>query len=429
MDHGVFTLCNAWVALRGDFLTVVEESRLLLDLSREVTGSLDLQEVLDKSLSALRKLIDFGGGAIQLIDDGALVAAATDPPASEDAKNLRIPVGQGVSGTIAKTCEPIYIPDITIDPRVHWRGRTDGVSGGVRSYFGAPLIMRGQAIGVVQIDAPRVDAFTQESRALVLAFLPTIAAAVQNAQTYEHEQQTVRELREAERLHTDFLAVVSHELRTPLTSLSGFASLLAERVDSLDRNLIAESGQRIYRAGQRLERLIADILDLSRIEHGVLRTVLSPVPCEPLLREVAVDVQKTHDVRFDLSAHVPLVVADPDRLRQVFANLVGNAAKFSPPGSVIEITAVPNADTVEVSIRDYGKGIPADKLEKIFTRFFQVEPAATRQQGGLGIGLYLVKQLCDRMGATVTVRSVCDEGSTFTVALRRAPRAERASER
>jgi signal transduction histidine kinase len=429
MDLSANTLCNAFVAVRGDFLTIVEESRLLLDLSRDVTGSLDLQAVLDKSLGALRKLIDFGGGAIQLIDGDALVAAATDPPASEDAKNLRIPVGRGVSGTIAKTCEPIYIPDIAVDPRVHWRGRTEGVSGGVRSYFGAPLIMSGAAIGVVQIDAPRVDAFTQESRALVLAFLPTIAAAVQNAQTYEREQRTVAELREAERLHADFLAVVSHELRTPLTSLSGFASLLAERVDSLDRNLIAESGQRIYRAGQRLERLIADILDLSRIEHGVLRTTISPVTCEPLLREVAADVQKTHEVRFDVPAYIPLVLADADRLRQVFANLLGNAAKFSPAGSTIEVAVRPTPDTVEVSILDHGKGIPADKLEKIFTRFFQVEPATTRQQGGLGIGLYLVKQLCDRIGATVRVQSVCDEGSTFTVSLRRAPRAERASER
>lgn len=408
--------------MRGDVLSIVEESRLLLDLSRDVTGSLDLQEVLDKSLRALRQLIDFGGGAIQLIEDDALVAAATDPPASEDAKNLRIPVGQGVSGAIAKTCEPIYIPDITADPRVHWRGRLDGVSVGVRSYFGAPLIMRGQPIGVVQIDAPAVDAFPTTARALVLAFLPTIAAAVQNAKLYEEEQLTVAELREAERLHADFLAVVSHELRTPLTSLSGFASLLAERMDSLDHDLIVECGQRIYRAGQRLERLIADILDLSRIEHGVLRTEVAPVELEPLVREVALDVSESHTVKLELEENLPRVLADADRLRQVLANLIGNAAKFSPRGSTIRVEARRHGDVVDLRVIDRGRGIAAEKLDRIFTRFFQVEPAATRQQGGLGIGLYLVKHLCERMGATVSVESEVGKGSTFTVSFRRAPR-------
>jgi GAF domain-containing protein len=155
------------------------DPRLFIELSREVTGAPTLQEVLDRSFAALRRLVDFDGGALQLIEDDHLFAAATDPPASPEALTVRIPVGQGVSGRIAADGEPIYISDITTDERVHPEGRKRGLSpGGVRSYFGAPLIMDGAPIGVVQIDSPRVDAFSLEDRTRVLTFLPTIAAAV-----------------------------------------------------------------------------------------------------------------------------------------------------------------------------------------------------------------------------------------------------------
>lgn len=158
----------------------VGDPRLFIELSRDVTGASTLQEVLDRSFAALRRLVPFGGGALQLIEDDHLVAAATDPPAEPEALTVRIPVGQGVSGRIAADGEPIYISDITTDERVHPEGRKRGLSpGGVRSYFGAPLIMDGAPIGVVQIDAPQVDAFSLEDRARVLTFLPTIAAAVQ----------------------------------------------------------------------------------------------------------------------------------------------------------------------------------------------------------------------------------------------------------
>src|SRR5439155_17418741 len=115
------------------------------------------------------------------------------------AKQVRIPVGKGISGTIAETGEPIYIPDILADPRVPPLRMRKGVSPDVRSYFGIPLIMRGRLVGVLQIDSPFVDAFPQEMRAHVLMFVPTIAAAVQNAQLFDRQRAAVERLRETER--------------------------------------------------------------------------------------------------------------------------------------------------------------------------------------------------------------------------------------
>ena len=160
--------------------------RLLLDLARDVTGRLDLNEVLASSFVALRQLLPFGGGSIQLLDEsGAVVRlAAADPPATPEAYETLIPVGQGIGGRIVSSGEPRYIPDILLDPDVPaWRA----TSAGVRSYFGVPLITEGASIGVLQIDSPDVDPWSEEDRFTVLAFTPIVAAAIQNARLFERE--------------------------------------------------------------------------------------------------------------------------------------------------------------------------------------------------------------------------------------------------
>ena len=160
--------------------------RLLLDLARDITGRLDLDEVLAASFVALRQLLPFGGGSIQLLDEsGAVVRlAAADPPATPEAYETLIPVGQGIGGRIVSSGEPRYIPDILLDPDVpSWRA----TSAGVRSYFGVPLITEGTSIGVLQIDSPDVDPWSEEDRFTVLAFTPIVAAAIQNARLFERE--------------------------------------------------------------------------------------------------------------------------------------------------------------------------------------------------------------------------------------------------
>lgn len=398
----------------------IDEARLLLDLARKVTASLDLQDVLDKSFLALRRLVDFGGGAIQLVEEGALRAAATDPPATPEALSVRIPVGQGISGTIAATGEPCYIPDIWADPRVHPEGRAKGVSSGVRSYFGGPLILGGEPIGVVQIDSPAADAFDEPARARVLAFLPTIAAAVQNALMFERERETLQRLEETQRIQRDFLMVVSHELRTPLTSVSGFGYTLERHAPALDAETVAEIGQRIWRAGRRLERVMGDLLDLAQIERGTFTIAVVATPVEPIVHDCAREQQDDHRIAVSVEPRLPPVMADPERLHQALGNLLSNARKFSGPAAPIEISARAEETRVAVSVTDHGRGIPGELRARVFERFFQAEPATTRTTEGMGIGLYMVKQLCARMGAEVDLESAPGAGARFTIRLRRA---------
>ncbi|MGQ0434570.1 MAG: GAF domain-containing sensor histidine kinase [Microthrixaceae bacterium] len=393
-----------------------KHSHLLLELSRDVTANLDLQEVLDTSLKALRCLVDFGGGAIQLIDGDALIAAATDPPATPEAMTVRIPVGQGVSGTIASTGEPCYIADITVDPRVHPEGRAKGVSGGVRAYFGVPLILHGQPIGVVQLDSPRVDAFDEPTRSLVLSFVPTIAAAVQNAQLFEREVLMTTNLRELQRLRADFLIVVSHELRTPLTTISGMAQALSSQVRDLDPDIVTTFANRIVTNSRRLELLIDDLLDLSQLEQGSLKVTCEATNLATVIGDGLQDVDlDPHPVECQIEPDLPMVHTDERRAHQILSNLLSNAAKYSPPNAPIGVTVRRAGTNVLLEVTDQGDGVPADLRDRIFEPFFQIEPAATRGVGGLGVGLHLVRELCDAMGATVTLDTASGHGSCFCV--------------
>ena len=393
-----------------------ERSRLLLELSREVTSNLDLQEVLDASLRALRRLLDFGGGAIQLIDGNALVARATDPPATPEAMSVRIPLGRGVSGTIAATGEPCYIADITMDPRVHPDGRAKGVSGGVRAYFGVPLILHGQPIGVVQLDSAQVDAFDEHDRALVLSFVPTIAAAVQNALLFEREVAMLADLREVQRMRSDFLAMVSHELRTPLTTISGMAQMLAERGTSLAPDVMTGFADRIVVNSRRLALLIDDLLDLAQLERGRLTVICEATDLGAVIDEGLREADLgQHPVEKVVDQDLPMVHTDERRARQILSNLLSNAVKYSPPQAPIGVTATRVDDRVVLSVADEGRGVPAGFEQRIFEPFFQVEPTATRSVGGLGVGLHLVRELCDVMGATVTLDTTPGAGSRFRV--------------
>jgi signal transduction histidine kinase len=395
----------------------LEEAQLLLELTREVSGSLDLQAVLDRSLSSLRTLIRFGGGSIQLVRDGALALAAGDPDPTPDAYRVRIPVGTGVGGRIAETGDPIYVPDVWTDPRTPPASQR-ALSPDVRSYFGVPLIARGRTIGVLQVDAAEPDGFPPEARTLILAFAPTIAAAVQNAELYERERMTIEALRSAERVRSDFLAMISHELRTPLTTLSGFSEVLSHRAHSLQPALVEEFGRRMWRASRWLTRMIGDLLDLAQMESGDLSLEISETDVGQAIAEAtAVEVREPREISTRIEPGLPPVLADPARLRQVLGNLLSNARKFSSPGSVIDVECRREGDRIAITVGDHGRGIPPAEIGRIFDVFVQVDPGTTREAGGMGTGLYLTKQLCTRMGADVSVESTPGVGSRFTIRL------------
>ena len=233
-------------------------------------------------------------------------------------------------------------------------------------------------------------------------------------------------LRRVEEMRADFVANASHELRTPLATLSGFIDTLKgparDDVDARDRFLAIMQAQ-----ATRMARLIDDLLSLSRIELNAHVRPVTPVNLEPLVRQV-IDALQTlaADRGVDVTVTAPpaplIVPGDQDELVRVFENLIENALKYGESGKRVTVTlargeGANGAGEAIIAVRDYGPGIAAEHLPRLTERFYRVDVAGSRAQGGTGLGLALVKHILNRHRGRLTIESKAGEGATFTVRL------------
>ena len=226
--------------------------------------------------------------------------------------------------------------------------------------------------------------------------------------------------RAVERLKDEFVSVVSHELRTPLTSVRGSLGLLA----SGRFGDIPPKASRLVDLAlsntERLVRLVNDILDLERIEAGKLELQCSTGPLAPVLeaaRDGVIGLAEEAGVDIRISGAEVSSSFDRDLLVRALVNLVGNAVKFTPEGGRVEMAAFAAGAEVHIDVRDTGRGIPADRLGRIFERFEQVDASDTRKKGGTGLGLAITRSIVERHGGRIAVRSELGHGSTFTISL------------
>ncbi len=225
-------------------------------------------------------------------------------------------------------------------------------------------------------------------------------------------------LREFDRLKDEFIAIVSHELRTPLTSVYGAAMTLETHdLDDERKRALLEI---ISTEAARLSRLLDDILWVSRLDSGRAQPHIAPVSPLPLTEEV-LDATRTHlpdGLSLELlhDAPLPAVAADSDKLRQVLVNLVENAVKYSCAGR-IQLRLASHYGNVRFSVRDEGPGIPLNQQERIFEKFYRLDPHMTKGVGGTGLGLYICRELIEGMDGDIWVESSPGQGSTFSFEL------------
>jgi CheY-like chemotaxis protein/nitrogen-specific signal transduction histidine kinase len=219
----------------------------------------------------------------------------------------------------------------------------------------------------------------------------------------------------------ELLAVVSHELRNPLNAVLGWARLLGS--GQLDTGRTANAIYTIERNAKALARIIDDLLDMSRMIGGTIRIEAQPVDLVAVIQGAIDEVHpaaQAKPVRLTFTCPVvpDPVTGDAIRLQQVLANLLSNAIKFTPPGGHVEVTLTPAGSRAEIRVADTGQGIDAEFLPNIFERFSQADSSTTRRQGGLGLGLAIVRALVERHGGTVQAESPGRGlGATFTVRL------------
>ncbi|HEY0604397.1 MAG TPA: HAMP domain-containing sensor histidine kinase, partial [Herpetosiphonaceae bacterium] len=257
-------------------------------------------------------------------------------------------------------------------------------------------------------------AYDQTDLALAVDLAARIALAVDNARLYRDAQAAIT-------ARDRFLSMASHELKTPLTALMGYAYLLQR---SAGEGAAASQRTRqavdvIARQSQRLNRLIDEMLDLTRIQRGEWDLLLQPVDILPLIEQAVEETQLTsanHRIDWTPAYEELIVNGDEGRLEQVIQNLLNNAVKYSPAGGRIAVAVEVEDHVARISVADQGIGIPQAAQTRLWEPFYRAANAS-KQSSGFGIGLFIVQEIVQRHGGSIAVQSVEHEGSTFTVKL------------
>lgn len=223
-----------------------------------------------------------------------------------------------------------------------------------------------------------------------------------------------RQLKQMDRLKSDFISIVSHEFRTALTGIEGFSEIMHDE-DFSDLE-IKEFAADINMDAKRLSRMITNMLDLDRMESGQMKLYQEEVNVNETIMSVVERIRTNaadHTFRFQLDDTLPSVIGDSDKLIQVVTNLLTNAVKYSPAGGEILLSSYLEGNMAHVQVQDQGLGIPPDALERVFERYNRVEADSTRYIKGTGLGLPIVREIVEMHGGKAWVESVQGKGSTF----------------
>ncbi|HTP09492.1 MAG TPA: response regulator, partial [Anaerolineae bacterium] len=400
----------------------VNELTILTRIGRRLASTLDLDEILasviDESFNATKAT----NGGILLYNEreNALEVRTLRGFAPEiEARYAShiIHAGEGLVGRVLNTGEAVLVNDVTQEPDYQ------EIESHTRSELILPVRQGGLLLGVLNLESPLANAFSESELRLLEAMADQAAVAITNARAYEAERQAVERMREVDRLKTQFLANMSHELRTPLNSIIGFSRVMLRGIDGPLTDMQSTDLTSIYNSGQHLLGLINNILDISKIEAGKMELSLESVNLNDIAKTVmstAIALVKDKPVKLeqDVPQDLPTVMADQTRVRQIILNLVSNAAKFTEHGSIrLSMMAMPKE--VLISVTDTGIGIPPDKLEHIFEEFTQVDASTTRKYGGTGLGLAITRRFVDLHKGRIWVESQVGIGSTFNFTLPR----------
>jgi PAS domain S-box-containing protein len=288
-----------------------------------------------------------------------------------------------------------------------------------RSELAIPMIVGRSLIGVLDLLSDKADRFSEQDMGIFNTLASQVAVAVQNAQLYAEQVATAEDLRKVDLLKSEFLASMSHELRTPLNSIIGFADVLLEGIDGELNERMEEDVRLIRESGSHLRALIGDILDMSKIEAGMMEIRHGALEMSQLAEDViatAMPLAQEKDLYLKLKVEddIPTIYADHTRIRQVLWNIVGNAIKFTQEGGISVTVGQSENNDLLISVADTGVGIRQSDMGVVFEQFRQVGGELnTSSSGGTGLGLPISKKLIELHGGDIWVESAVGEGSTF----------------
>lgn len=330
-------------------------------------------------------------------------------------------VGEGVIGQVIATGYPSLTTNVRSDADATNPDTYHRSHGKLASLLVLPLRTRREMIGALVVAANDPDrAMSDENLPLAELLGERAALAIENAKLYTEQVDARRKVEDLSRLKDEFLSIASHELRTPVTSIKGYTQLAKMLIREGDLGTSEEYLDIALDQIDRMSRLILELLDVSRIETGRLEIRRERIQWAEFVREV---VHRHHTAVSDRRFHVGIpereriVSGDRDRLEQVLGNLLENAVKYSPEGSDITVTVQDDGSSLVTAVCDRGIGIPADELALVFERFHRGRQVSSTNYGGLGLGLYITRQIIERHGGSIWVESREGQGTTFFFSL------------
>jgi signal transduction histidine kinase/ActR/RegA family two-component response regulator len=437
---------RTWEALRRIRAEqALRDETRVLELMRRATerlaSTLDLERLMQAITDAATQLTGAEFGSFfyhHTGDDGEIQLLHTLSGARHELfAHLGQPRATPVIGPTFRGGAPVRSDDITQDPRYGAMG--NGMPPGhlpVRSYLAASVVSRsGDVIGGLLFGHSQPSIFSTRTEELISTFAGQAAIAIDNARLYDMAQKAAQEresLLESERaaraeaerhnkMKDEFLAMLAHELRNPLAPITSAAQLL--RLPTVNEGLRLKASNIISRQVHHMTELVDDLLDVSRVTRGLVKLETEVLD----LNKVAIAAveqarphieERRHALVVDLPPEEVLVEGDRTRLIQVLVNLLNNSAKYTPPGGRITLAVSSPGGDAEVSVRDNGSGIDAQLLPHVFDLFTQADRAPDRAQGGLGIGLALVKSIVRMHNGNVSAHSDGpQQGTSMTVVL------------
>ncbi len=408
----------------------------LRDTVAALSSTLNFDEVLDRILTSVEQVVPHDAANIMLIDavSSAPHIVRAHGYAERGLDEMVLQLGLPVSDMLAlarmtETQGAVVISDTAQYP--DWMELPE--TAWVRSYVGAPIRIKGQIVGFLNLDSAVPGFFTPTHAERVQAFADEAAVAIENAQLYQEIRRYAEELetrvadrtrelteanrrlQELDRLKSKFVSDVSHELRTPITSLKLYVELL----DHGKPEKQADYKRTLKGQAQRLSKLVEDILNLSRLELGAAKVQFEPVDLNALVDSIVVVHQPSAeaaglDLSFTPGADLPPVQGERNQLAQVFTNLIANAINYTPRGTV-HVRTYQRDQRICFEIQDSGMGIDPVDLPHLFDRFYRGKRVIRSKIRGTGLGLAIVKEIVDLHGGEIEVESEVDVGTTFRV--------------
>ncbi|HEX2056936.1 MAG TPA: GAF domain-containing protein [Actinomycetota bacterium] len=420
-DRVALTIENG--QLVGRLQRQVQELEGLHRLSRLLLSSETMERIVGESIRIVAEMLDCEKMALLLNDESnSCLVAMTSAVGLDDAQveGLRITLDEpSLTATVFRTKTPMVSNDA---PNDAWVNRHMVELLGMESLLAVPLTTGPKPIGVLKAMNARKGFFNEDDVRFAMLLGGQVGALVESSMGRQRERQLVHKLREADRTKSEFVSMLAHELKGPMTTILGFSETLKQQWGRVSDEKKLSIIDIVAKETGRLSRLVNDLLDVSRMEAGTLRYELTPVSLHELLDSIMTvhtSLSAQHLVVNDLPPELPKVLADNDRLRQVFINLLTNATRYSPEGTAIRVQAreLPDDGLVEVSVSDEGIGISEQDRERIFSKFSML-PKPGWVKKGTGLGLFITKGIIDAHGGRIWVESEQGKGSTFAFTLR-----------